>query len=109
MPPATPGRTASPLGYFAFERVGEEQCPPAFPTLRWDMGWFQPFIRKDLAVEPTRTASLIRILLADPRVGKIFVEPPLAASLGLSGDKLRFQGCRAARHDDHIHIQLERP
>jgi hypothetical protein len=39
-------------------------------------------------------------------VAKIFVEPPLAAQLGLSDPKIRFQGCRAARHDDHIHIQL---
>ncbi len=101
-----PGRTASPLGYFAFERIGEEICSPAFPTLRWDMHWFQPFVRKDLRLEPSRTATLIRVLRDDPRVGKIFVEPPLAQALGLAGDKLRFQGCRAARHDDHIHIQL---
>lgn len=101
-----PGRTASPLGYFAFERVGPETCPPVFPTLRWDMGWFQPLVRKDLTLEPERTAGLMRLLLADPRVGKIFLEPPMAAVLGLSDDRLRFQGCRAARHDDHIHIQL---
>jgi hypothetical protein len=101
-----PGQTASPLGYFAFERAGAEQCPPAFPTLRWDMGWFQPLVRKDLTLERDRTATLIRVLMQDPRVAKIFVEPPLASALGLSGDKLRFQGCRAARHDDHIHIQL---
>lgn len=101
-----PGQTASPLGYFAFERVPPETCPPAFPTLRWEMGWFQPFVDPDLRLEPDRTTTLIRALLADPRLGKVFVEPPLAASLGLSDDKLRFQGCRAARHDDHIHIQL---
>ncbi len=98
------GRTASWLGYFAFER-GAETCPPAWATLRWDMGWFQPLVR-DLELEPERTAALIRALAADPRVAKVFVEPPLAARLGLAGDKLRFQGCRAARHDDHVHIQL---
>lgn len=101
----TPGQTASPLGYFAFEHAGAEQCPPAFPTLRWDMGWFRPFLH-DLDLEPQRTSALIRALAADERVTKIFVEPPIAAALGLSGDKLRFQGCRAARHDDHIHMQL---
>lgn len=98
------GRTASPLGYFAFER-GAETCPPTTLTLRWDMGWFQPFLR-DLTLEPVRTTALIRALLADPRLGKLFVEPPLAARLGLAAEKLRFQGCRAARHDDHIHVQL---
>jgi hypothetical protein len=99
-----PGRTASPIGYFAFER-GPEACPPAWPTLRWDMGWFQPLVR-DLDLEPRRTAALIRALAEDPRVARIFVEPPLVARLGVAGDKLRFQGCRAARHDDHIHAQL---
>ncbi len=26
--------------------------------------------------------------------------------LNLDNGKLRFQGCRATRHDDHIHLQL---
>lgn len=100
-----PGLTASPLGYFAFER-GAEQCPAVWATLRWEMGWFQPLVRDFLTLEPDRTTALIRVLVRDPRVGKMFVEPPLAARLGLTGEKIRFQGCRAARHDDHIHVQL---
>jgi hypothetical protein len=43
---------------------------------------------------------------ADARVGKVFVEPPPATRLGVAGPKIRFQDCRAARHDDHIHVQL---
>lgn len=100
-----PGRTASPIGYFAFERAGAETCPPAFPTFRWQMRWLRP-VMAGLKLEPERTAALVRALLDDPRVGKLFLEPPLAARLGVSGDRLRFQGCRAARHDDHIHVQL---
>lgn len=100
-----PGRTASPLGYFAFLRLGEETCPPVWATLRWEMGWFQPLVR-EMALEPDRTRALIRALVANPRVGKVFVEPPVAAVLGLQDAKLRFQGCRAARHDDHVHVQL---
>jgi hypothetical protein len=99
------GRTASPIGYFAFERAGAETCPPVGLTLRWEMRWFRPFLR-DLALEPGRTAALIRAFHSDARVGKIFVEPGLAEWLAVSGDRIRFQGCRAARHDDHIHIQL---
>jgi murein endopeptidase len=53
-----------------------------------------------------RIAALINLFTADPRVIKIFVEPPLATRFNLSDPKIRFQGCRAARHDDHIHIQL---
>lgn len=97
--------TRSPLGYFAFEGIGPDPCPPATLTLRWDLAWLQP-LYPDRPLDRTRTAALIRHLLADPRVGKVFVEPPLATRLGLSHPNLRFQGCRAARHDDHIHIQL---
>ena len=101
-----PGRTASPIGYFAFEALeGAQACPEKPMSLRWRMGWFQPLVR-DLRLEPGRTAAVVRLLLADPRVGKVFVEPPLAERLGLSGVKLRFQGCNAARHDDHVHLQL---
>ena len=42
------------------------------------------------------------------KVERIFIEPYLAARLGVSSDVLGFQGCRAARHDDHIHIQIKR-
>lgn len=100
-----PGVTASPLGYFAFERVGQETCPDVWPSLRWDMGWFQPLVR-DLRLEPDRTRLLLLRFVQDARVSRVFVEPPLAQRLGVAADKLRFQGCRAARHDDHIHIQL---
>jgi hypothetical protein len=100
-----PGLTRSPVGYWAFERRGAEQCPPVWLTLRWGMGWLQPMF-PDRRLEPQRTAALARALLADPRTAKVFVEPALAMQLGLSDPRLRFQGCRAARHDDHIHVQL---
>lgn len=50
--------------------------------------------------------TALRILSAEPRVMKIFVEPHLQRKLGAYDAKIRFQGCRAARHDDHIHFQL---
>ena len=53
-----------------------------------------------------KACALVQILAADPRISKLFLEPPMAESLSLKGQKLRFQGCRAARHDDHIHLQL---
>lgn len=99
------GRTRSPIGYWAFETLDIQNCPPAIPTLRWDLAWLQP-LWPDRPLEPERTRTLIQTLLDDPRVGRIFVEPPLAQELGVQGPSLGFQGCRAARHDDHIHIQL---
>lgn len=100
-----PGVTRSPIGYWAFETDGHSDCPPVALTARWNFRWLQPLF-PDYMLEAGRTQALARALLADPRIGKVFLEPPLAASLGLSSAKLRFQGCRAARHDDHIHAQL---
>ncbi|MGF1553801.1 MAG: hypothetical protein ACFBWO_15085 [Paracoccaceae bacterium] len=97
-----PSATRSPIGYFAFEE-GPTSCPDVWPTLRWDFAALQPFWR-ELAVEPERTAHMLRVLAADRRVGKILLEPHLKRSLSLSSPKIRFQGCRAARHDDHVHL-----
>ncbi|MEO1240177.1 MAG: hypothetical protein AAFW64_11180 [Pseudomonadota bacterium] len=99
-----PGRTRSPIGYFAFE-PGPSACVSSWPTLRWDFDALQPLWR-DYTLEPARNAALLRLLSNDPRASRIFVEPHVAQSLGTAHPKIRFQGCRAARHDDHIHIDL---
>lgn len=99
-----PGAVRSPIGYFAFEQ-GPTHCPPAWPTLRWNFDAVQP-IWPDYTLEPERNRTVLDVLSSDPRVGRIFVEPHLVESLGAASDSIRFQGCRAARHDDHIHMQL---
>jgi hypothetical protein len=106
------GATRSPVGYFAFEDdsstalAGETQnCPEVWLTLRWDFAVLQR-AWPDYVLEPKRTALLLQVLMQDARVGKVFVEPHLKRRLGVEDQKLRFQGCRAARHDDHIHLQL---
>jgi murein endopeptidase len=98
------GVTKSPIGYFAFE-PGPTSCPKVWPSLRWDFAFLQG-MWPDLALDLGRTRAVLQILAADPRVGKIFVEPHLQQTLGVAEAKIRFQGCRAARHDDHIHFQL---
>lgn len=52
------------------------------------------------------TKALAKLILKEPSVGKLFIEPHLKIRLGLTSPKVRFQGCRAVRHDDHIHFQL---
>ncbi|NSX55087.1 hypothetical protein [Parasulfitobacter algicola] len=95
---------ASPIGYWGFED-GPTQCPDVWPTLRWDMAWLAPFMR-DTVFDETRTRAALLQLSQDPRVSKILLEPHLETRLGVRSNKIRFQGCRAARHDDHIHFQL---
>ena len=99
-----PKATKSPIGYFALED-GPTDCPAASPTLRWDLNWLQTFWR-DLQMDHARTAAALLWFSRDTRVEKIFIEPYLRQTLGAMHPKVRFQGCRAARHDDHIHFQI---
>ena len=40
-------------------------------------------------------------------IKKIFIEPHLKTRWGLKNyQKIRYHGCHAVRHDDHIHVQL---
>jgi len=99
-----PGAVRSPIGYFAFEQ-GPTPCTAAWPSLRWDLKALQPFWR-DYELEPQRNRAVLEILSIDPRVGRMFIEPHLVDSLGATSPAIGFQGCQAARHDDHIHLQL---
>lgn len=58
-------------------------------------------------LDEARTSLLIETLINDPRVRRILLEPHLERRLGLWGNpKIRFAGCQAARHDDHIHVDF---
>lgn len=99
----------TPSGYRAFEpplKNSDRRCtgatkrPPKIdaPDPPRDRAW---------RLDEVRTAALVRLLAADPRVRRIFIEPHLKARLGLTHlAKVRFAGCQAARHDDHIHIDF---
>lgn len=59
------------------------------------------------AFDSERTRILVNLLAGKASVGKIFIEPHLKKRLSLSSEKIRFHGCQAVRHDDHIHLQLK--
>ena len=99
-----PGAVRSPIGYFAFE-PGPSGCTPSWPTLRWNLDAIQPLWR-DYTPDPARNRAVLAILANDPRIGRIFVEPHLVQSWSAAHPSIGFQGCNAARHDDHIHLQL---
>lgn len=53
------------------------------------------------------TRRLIKNLSDHPNTKKIFIEPHLKQRLGFShNEKVRFHGCKAVRHDDHIHVEM---
>jgi hypothetical protein len=61
----------------------------------------------NLKLDKEKTKRLINRFLSISTTQKIFIEPHLKHSLGFKGEsKVRFHGCKAVRHDDHIHIQI---
>ncbi|WP_276482981.1 hypothetical protein [Paraflavitalea pollutisoli] len=104
----------SPIGYAVCEgpRHDEEDMPAQCA----DKGFWQYSLLADLVpqggksrypFDAVRTKALAERLTAHPAIGKLFIEPHLKARLELKSPKVRFHGCRAVRHDDHIHIQLK--
>ena len=102
-------RAPTRSGYGAYEpplKNGSRRCTGA--TAR-PAKIAAPDPPKDRAwrLDEVRTAALVRLLAAHPKVRRIFIEPHLKARLGLSSlRKVRFAGCKAARHDDHIHVDF---
>ncbi|MCF6347521.1 MAG: hypothetical protein L3J20_04375 [Flavobacteriaceae bacterium] len=64
-------------------------------------------INKDLVFSKKGTKKLINNILKNRSLGKLFIEPHLKQRLNLTNSRIRYHGCRAVRHDDHIHIQLK--
>lgn len=96
------------LGYFIYEQPAPgipQPCAGHWTPLRWDFAWLQPQ-PPAWRLDEERTAWMVGWLKDNPQVARIFIEPHLAQRLHVEGGKVRFQGCRAARHDDHIHIDL---
>ncbi|WP_299602133.1 hypothetical protein [uncultured Aquimarina sp.] len=65
------------------------------------------FVNNQLKLSETATKDLILASANEKKVGKIFIEPHLKNRLHLTNPKIRFHGCKAVRHDDHIHLQLK--
>ncbi|URK86518.1 hypothetical protein LP421_18935 [Rhizobium sp. RCAM05350] len=110
---ALSGQTRSPIGYFAFEQPDAGSPLPCagrddLLTFRWDLKLLQPLFA-DWSLDEARTRAAVQWLSSEGRaagVEKIFIEPHLVKTLAVENDTVRFQGCRAARHDDHIHFQV---
>jgi hypothetical protein len=104
-----PNGSPSWVGYFIYERPGLSErsaCAGLWTPLRWNFAWFQP-AKLEWVLDEERTAWMLRWLKARSAVTRIFVEPYLAQRLNVSGGKVHFQGCHAARHDDHVHIEVQ--
>ena len=63
--------------------------------------------KKKFTFDESKTKYLVGLFINKPSVVKIFIEPHLKTRLRLSSNKVRFHGCQAVRHDDHIHVQIK--
>jgi len=64
-------------------------------------------INKEIEFSEKGTRELANLILGQNSIGKLFIEPHLKKRLNLTNGKVRFHGCQAVRHDDHIHFQLK--
>lgn len=63
-------------------------------------------MNNDLEFSPAGTKIVINCLLKQQQLSKLFIEHHLKKRMNLTDTRIRFQGCGAVRHDDHIHIQI---
>lgn len=64
-------------------------------------------INDGLKFSEKTTELFVLEILKHKNVNKIFIEPHLKRRLKLYHNKIRFHGCNAVRHDDHIHLQIK--
>jgi len=64
-------------------------------------------INKEIEFSESGTRKLAKLILKQKNIEKLFIEPHLKKRLNLLNGKVRFHGCQAVRHDDHIHFQLK--
>ena len=100
----------SGYGNFEAPRKGEHNQPKACLT----DGYWQYDFTKHLTLgssdhyllDERRTKDLLQIILDRKKTHKVFVEPHLKTRLRIDHIKCRYHGCKAVRHDDHIHFQI---
>ena len=98
-------------GYGAFVSTKNPTCSDCLDKGYWQYDYTKYFTLcnfNDLDFDENRTKIIVKELVSQPKIQKLFIEPYLKTQMGLSDfDKIRFQGCRAVRHDDHIHLQIK--
>ena len=77
----------------------------------WQYSILEKFVpqwnKNKMVFDKKRTKYLIKLFTQEPTSSKIFIEPHLKIRMNLNSNKIRFHGCRAVRHDDHIHLQIK--
>ncbi len=105
------------LGYGVYEEPLDQEVNQ--PQKCKDAGYWQYDYAKyigvntneKLKIDPDYTRYLLKDLINTTQASKVFIEPHLAQRINLSSNYrnvVRFHGCHAVRHDDHIHLQISK-
>lgn len=102
------------IGYGICEEPekGEEDRPA---QCEQSGAWQYNFLKKLVSQESkrnfkfnnSRNRDMVNFFASQRVIATIFIEPHLQSRLGLTTQKIRFHGCRAVRHDDHLHVQID--
>lgn len=104
---------ASRTGYGVFEgptEIEQAMADECHSKGHWQYSYpkyLSMGVQSHFSFDAERTQKLLQLLLGQSQTEKIFLEPHLKQRLGFAkADKIRFHGCEAVRHDDHIHVQV---
>ncbi|WP_338813596.1 hypothetical protein V9L05_19620 [Bernardetia sp. Wsw4-3y2] len=99
-------------GYGIYEepQKGEINQPAICLKQSWyyDIGKYAKVYshKEDYSFDTERTNYLMKLIIKEKSLKKFFLEPHLKNRFNITSPKWRFHGCKAARHDDHVHVQL---
>jgi hypothetical protein len=101
------------LGYGICEepKPGEENMPAYCDRMgAWQYSLLQDIVSQEnkdqFQFDNSRNRTMINLFAAQLPISRLYIEPHLKTRLGLTSAKIRFHGCRAVRHDDHLHVQI---
>lgn len=104
----------SPIGYGICEEPTVDEMNTAAECKQkgyWQYSMLKSIVpqnsKANFTFNEQKTKKLVELFASDNAIGKIFIEPHLVTRLHLVNKKIRFHGCHAVRHDDHIHVQLK--
>jgi hypothetical protein len=104
----------SPIGYGICEepKPGEENMPQVCAQRGFiQYGFLLKVVsqnrKPEFIVDEIRTRALIETIAAETEIAKIYIEPHLKTRWNVKTSKIKFHGCQAVRHDDHMHIQIK--
>jgi hypothetical protein len=69
--------------------------------------FIKPFKKNGYYFNEKNTYQFLKLLANDKATEKIFIEPFLVKRSKINSPKIRFHGCHAVSHADHIHIQIK--